>query len=99
MVSGYLIVGHRREHWSMARITKQAWFGPKTHLGWGWTVKSWQGAVASAVVVGLIVLAVVVLNGTLRWIVEAALLTAFLILVLLTGDPPGGPHLPTGGRG
>jgi hypothetical protein len=81
------------------RVTRTAWFGPKRYLGWGWTPISWRGWVTTAVFVALngavtfwrapgprlalLVTAHVVLAGT------------FLTVVILTGDPPGGPrHTP-----
>lgn len=77
----------------MPRITNKAWFGPKRLIGWGWTFKSWEGAVASAVFVALLALALTILGGPARYVVGAVILAAFAVLVFLTGDPPGGPGL------
>jgi hypothetical protein len=73
------------------RVTKQPWFGPKRLIGWGWTVRSWQGAVVSVVFVGLLVLALTTISGPPRFATAAVVMLAFLAVVVLTGDPPGGP--------
>jgi hypothetical protein len=73
------------------RITQKPWFGPKRHLGWGWTVQSWQGAVVTVIFVGLVAAALVLVTGPLRFVAAAVALAAFLVVALLTGDPPGGP--------
>ncbi len=64
--------------------------GPKRYLGWGWRIVSWEGRLASAVFVLLMVGSAVV-GGNSRLVPMAVLLVLFLVIVLLTGDPPGGP--------
>jgi len=78
------------------RVTRTAWFGPKRYFGWGWAVKSWRGALTTVVFVGL--------NGAasvwrgpgnrLGFLLAAhgVLIVLFLAVVVLTGDPPGGPR-------
>jgi hypothetical protein len=74
------------------RITKEPWFGPKTRFGWGLSVASWQGAVATVAAVVLVVAAVSLLRPlVLGAIVAAVVLVAFVAVALLTGDAPGGP--------
>ena len=77
----------------MPRVTKTAWFGPKKYLGWGWTITSWQGAVVTAVFAVVIIAAFTLFHGVLRFAVPAAAFVAFLVVALLTGDPPGGPGM------
>lgn len=71
------------------RVTKKAWFGPKRVIGWGWSVASWEGRVATAAFLGLIVASRLVWHSTLA---AVALLILFVVVVLLTGDPPGRPE-------
>lgn len=78
------------------RVTRTAWFGPKRYLGWGWAPVSWRGWVVTAVFVAV--------NGAVTFwrgpgnrlvsLVGAhvVLVAAFLTVVVLTGDPPGGPR-------
>jgi hypothetical protein len=78
------------------RLTAKPWFGPKRHLGWGWRVASREGAVATGLFLVLLVLAANVLNASTRVLAFIALVILFLILVRLTGGPPGGPEAPDG---
>ena len=73
------------------RVTKKAWFGPKRQVGWGWSVASWEGRITSAVFIVLVVGSALALHGTTRTASLIGLLVAFVVVVLLTGDPPGGP--------
>lgn len=72
------------------RRTRRPWFGPKRIFGWGWRVTSWQGWVVTAIMVGLI-LAARALWGTRAWPAIVALLAVYVVIAVLTGDPPGGP--------
>ncbi len=72
------------------RVTSKPWFGPKRSLGWGWRIVSWEGRLASAVFVLLMVGGAMV-GGNSRLVPMAVLVVLFLVIVLLTGDPPGGP--------
>jgi signal transduction histidine kinase len=77
------------------RRTKTAWFGPKRYLGWGWKITSWRGALTTAVFIAL--------NGAATFwrgpgnrlgfllTVHGVLVVLFLAVIVLTGDPPGGP--------
>ncbi len=82
----------RRDDDGVLRVTKVAWFGPKKYIGWGWSVRSWQGWVVSLVFAVGLVAALTFLSSAGRYIAGSALVVAFLALVLLTGDPPGGPR-------
>lgn len=77
------------------RVTSKPWFGPKRDLGWGWRVVSWEGRLASAVFILLMVGSAMV-GGSWRPLLMAVLLVLFLVIVLLTGDPPGGPSAAPG---
>ena len=71
------------------RLTSTAWFGPKRHMGWGWTPVAWQGWVVLAVFLVLVLVNVVALTGAAS-LVGIAILTALLLgVTLVTGDPPG----------
>ena len=72
------------------RVTSKPWFGPKKYLGWGWRVVSWEGRVATAIFVALMITAGL-LAGRSRVIALAVLIIAFGVVVLFTGDRPGGP--------
>ena len=80
------------------RVTKKAWFGPKRYRGWGWRISSWQGGVASALLVVAVAVAALVWRGS-SLVPIAVLLLIYVAVVLLTGDPPGGPSREGGGRG
>jgi len=78
---------------SVRRLTKRAWFGPPRY-GWGWRPRSWQGVAVSAVL--LVALAAdvhFVGRGPLRYVGVGAILLAWLVVMLVTGDSPGGPGL------
>ena len=72
------------------RVTKKAWFGPKKYVGWGWRIVSWEGRLTTAVLVGLLVVGVLAWPHS-RLLVVASFLVVFGVVVLLTGDRPGGP--------
>ncbi len=74
------------------RVTKKPWFGPKQHLGWGWRVASWEGRLTSAVFLALMVAAALTLHASARVVALVVLLSVYLVVVVLTGDPPGGPR-------
>lgn len=73
------------------RVTGKAWFGPKRQMGWGWTPASWEGWVCTAVFAALIIAAASAWHGVSAGIAVVVLVLAFVALILLTGDPPGGP--------
>jgi hypothetical protein len=81
----------------VSRITSTAWFGPKRRAGWGWTPTSWQGWAFTAVwtVVVVAITVALVADGHLlgMFVFEAVALTVFLLVTMLTGDPPGGPGI------
>ena len=72
------------------RRTRRPWFGPKRIFGWGWRVTSWQGWVVTAIMLGLI-LAARAVWGARAWPAVIVLIAVYLVIVVLTGDPPGGP--------
>jgi hypothetical protein len=72
------------------RLTKKPWFGPKRYVGWGWRVASWQGWVVTAVMAVLFFLDLALLEGVARWAGLAVVLGLYLLVVVLTGTPPGG---------
>jgi len=68
------------------RVTKKAWFGPKRYVGWGWSIASWEGRVATMAYIALM------LVGATAWhspVAVAVLTVLYVVLVALTGDPPG----------
>jgi len=73
------------------RLTRRPWFGPKRALGWGWRVTSWQGWGGTGVFLGLVVAARAVWHAR-AWPIAAGLLTIYLVIIVLTGDPPGAPR-------
>ncbi len=75
------------------RVTSKPWFGPKRRLGWGWRIVSWEGRLVSAVFLMLMVASATV-GGNSRFLPMTVLLVLFMVIVLLTGDPPGGPLSP-----
>lgn len=70
-------------------MTRTPWFGPKRHLGWGWAPCSWQGWLATAVFLGALVPLAVLPRRP--WLV-AVLVVAYGVVIVATGDPPGGPR-------
>jgi hypothetical protein len=74
------------------RVTRKPWFGPKLHRGWGWRAASWEGRLTSAVFVVLVVAAALIWHGSARAVALIALLAMYFAVLLLTGDPPGGPR-------
>ena len=84
----------------MRRLTRTPWFEPKRYFGWGWRVATWQGWVATAIFAVLFVGALAVFGGVARWVAVAVVLLAYLVVVVLTGTPPGGPRATnSSGRG
>jgi hypothetical protein len=75
----------------MIRVTKNAWFGPKKYVGWGWSPRAWQGWAVTAAFVILVVASLTVFSNSARYISLAVLIVALLLVTVLTGDPPGGP--------
>ena len=73
------------------RVTKKAWFGPKTVLGWGWSPVSWEGGLVSAGFIVLTLASVIIWPGTGAMIAVPVLIGLLLVIVVLTGDPPGSP--------
>lgn len=71
--------------------TRESWFGPKSYVGWGWRPLTWQGWLVTLGFVILVIGALRISPGTRVLDVVAALLV-FCLVVLLTGDPPGGPR-------
>lgn len=72
-------------------MTTKAWFGPKRTLGWGWTPVSWEGWAVTGVLVVPVIAGNVIWQGQHVIGPLVALLAAYFCVVLLTGDPPGGP--------
>ena len=77
----------------MPRLTKEPWFGPKRYVGWGWAPASWQGWLATAMMLGLVIIAVWTLHSPWGFAIAAVVVVLFLALASLTGTPPGGPGL------
>jgi hypothetical protein len=73
------------------RMTKKAWFGPKSTVGWGWRPVAREGWLATVVFIVALTVALETLTGVARIIGGVVILLAFGALVLFTGDPPGGP--------
>lgn len=73
------------------RVTSKAWFGPKKVLGWGWSPTSWEGGLVSAGFIVLTVASVIIWPGPGAVIAVSVLIGLLLIIVVMTGDPPGGP--------
>ena len=71
-------------------VIRRPWFGPKKFVGWGWSIASWEGAVATAVWV-LLLAAGLLLWPQARPIVVVVLILLYGVLVILTGGAPGGP--------
>jgi hypothetical protein len=72
------------------RVTKKAWFGPKGLVGWGWNIVSWEGGLVTFLFLGLMVAYAVMLQGGSR-IPVVVFLVLYLVVIVLTGDPPGPP--------
>jgi hypothetical protein len=77
----------------MPRLTKEPWFGPKKYVGWGWAPASWQGWLATALMVGLVLAMVWRFRAPGGFAAAAVVVVLFLALAWLTGTPPGGPGL------
>jgi O-antigen ligase len=58
----------------------------------GWRIQSWEGLLTTAVFAVLMVIGSIL--GRSRWVGLPLLLLAYGVVVLLTGDPPGGPAGP-----
>ncbi len=73
------------------RITTKPWFGPKKYFGWGWRVTSWQGAVVLLFFIVLLIAVLIYSHNSIVGITSAVFVTLlFILIALLTGDPPGG---------
>ena len=72
------------------RVTGKPWFGPKKYFGWGWRIASWQGCLTTAIFLLLILMSSIFCSGS-RVVPVVVLFLAYGVVVLLTGDPPGGP--------
>lgn len=76
------------------RVTETAWFGPKRYAGWGWRPRTWQGLAVSVVLLAAMAADVrFVAHGALRYLGVAAIFMVWLLVMLLTGEGPGGPGL------
>lgn len=73
------------------RMTSKAWFGPKRVAGWGWSIRTWQGGVVTAIFLALLFVSFQLWPGS-RLLLGCTLIGLYLVVVLLTGDPPGGPR-------
>lgn len=74
-------------------ILKRGWFGPK-RIGWGASPATWQGWAATGVfIVAMLVTANVFREESWVWLVMAALVAAFITVVLLTYDKNAGTHV------
>ena len=75
-------------------ITRYPWFGPKKHLGWGWTPITWEGWLVTLLFCvaarGVFVLLGPGLAGTAGLIL---CIVALIATCFLTGTKPGGPGL------
>lgn len=79
------------------RITHKPWFGPKRTVGWGWRVTSWQGAVVLTLFLFCVFMIALCAHTTVVGALGAITLAVlFVIIALLTGDPPGGADFHTG---
>lgn len=74
--------------------TERPWFGPR-RFGWGWEPVTWEGWVATAVLIPLDVAAIVVVSerwgewwGTAAGVVGVA---GIIGLCIAKGTEPGGP--------
>ncbi len=72
------------------RVTAKAWFGPKRYLGWGWTPVSWEGWLVTGIFGALVIASPIFWVGRVE-VPIVGLVVVFLGVVVLTGDPPGGP--------
>ena len=77
----------------MPRLTRKSWFGPKRYVGWGWAPRSWQGWLATAAMVALVITCVAVLRSAVGFVLAAIVVILFLVIAWLTGTAPGGPGL------
>jgi hypothetical protein len=75
------------------RVTKTAWFGPKRSPGWGWTPVSPEGWVVVGIFVVLLVVSILLWPGAGAAIASALLVALLLLVILFTGDSPGGRDL------
>ena len=75
----------------MRRVTEKPWFGPKKYVGWGWRISTWQGRVVTLIALVLLVASLRLLDGTARYLAAGFVVVMYLGVIVLTGDPPGGP--------
>jgi hypothetical protein len=73
------------------RVTSKAWFGPRKYFGWGWRPVSWEGWLAAATFAALFVVGIVAWPHS-RPIVVVAGVALYGVVVVLSGDRPGGPR-------
>lgn len=73
------------------RLTAKPWFGPKRYLGWGWTPVAWQGWLTTGILILLLIASDLIWTGTSAVVAIVVLVVLHLCVVVLTGDPPGGP--------
>ena len=73
-----------------SRITRKPWFGPKRTFGWGWSPVSWQGVLVIILTVVLSLASVIVWQGWGAAVAVPVVIGCSLVVILLTGDPPGG---------
>ena len=71
------------------RVTRKAWFGSKRMLGRGWSPTSREGWLVTAGFIVLTLASVIIRQGTGAMICVPVLIGLLLVIVLLTGDPPG----------
>ena len=77
------------------RLTSRPWFGPKKNIGWGWRITSWEGLLTT-VIFALALVMISLFWRDSRLFPIAMLVVLYVVVVLLTGDPPGGPTRRTG---
>ena len=64
--------------------------GRRKYIGWGWRITSWEGLLITAIFALLLVSSIVIWRDS-RLFPIAVLVVLYVVVVLLTGDPPGGP--------
>ncbi len=91
----YVYPNHGGGH-AMRRLTKEPWFGPKTTIGWGLSPKNRQGwAVTTLFLLGIFIDAILLAPSqpVASIITSIVLLLAFIAVVFISSDKPGGPGL------
>jgi hypothetical protein len=60
-------------------------------IGWGWTPRSWQGWLATAIFLAVVVVAgATIQDQVLRWSAFLVAIVVYILVIVFTGDPPGG---------